>query len=87
MIYSLATGSAARGRRCATTSTGMSTRRCNQLWKQEGLQRRVQSPRKRGGHSSCPPDVVDDAPKVVWALDFQFDSTIDGKIKVSAPTG
>jgi hypothetical protein len=24
------------------------------------------------------PEVIADAPKVVWALDFQFDSTIDG---------
>src|SRR6476620_10948372 len=29
--------------------------------------------------SSCPPRVAADSPKVVWALDFQFDSTIDGK--------
>ena len=29
----------------------------------------------------CPPShrVAADAPNVVWALDFQFDSTIDGK--------
>ena len=26
------------------------------------------------------PEVVADAPKVVWALDFQFDSTTDGKV-------
>jgi putative transposase len=29
-------------------------------------------------------EVAADAPKVVWALDFQFDSTIDGKaIKIA----
>jgi hypothetical protein len=31
------------------------------------------------------PEVVADAPKVVWALDFQFDSTTDGKaIKIAS---
>jgi hypothetical protein len=39
---------------------------------------RVRSPRKRAGASSAAP-VVADAPKVLWAIDFQFDSTVDGK--------
>jgi hypothetical protein len=44
----------------------------------------VHSPRKRAGVPSVPP-VVADAPKVVWALDFQFDSTIDGKaVKIAS---
>jgi putative transposase len=38
----------------------------------------VHSPRKRAGVPSIAP-VVADAPNVVWAIDFQFDSTIDGK--------
>ena len=50
----------------------------HRLWREEGLQVRVHSPRKRAGVSSIPP-VEADAPKVVWAIDFQFDSTIDGK--------
>ena len=34
---------------------------------------------------SSVPVVVADAPKVVWALDFQFDSTVDGKkIKIAS---
>jgi hypothetical protein len=53
-------------------------KKVHRLWRGEGLQVRVHSPRKRAGVSSVP--VVEaDAPKVVWALDFQFDSTIDGK--------
>ena len=45
---------------------------------------RVDSPRKRAGMSSMAP-IVADAPKVVWAIDFQFDSTIDGKaIKIAS---
>lgn len=60
-------------------------KKVHRLWKEEGLQRRVHSPRKRAGQSSCPPEVTADAPKVVWALDFQFDSTIDGKaIKIAS---
>ncbi len=55
------------------------TKKVHRLWKEEGLQRRVHSPRKRAGQSSCAPEVAADAPKVVWAIDFQFDSTIDGK--------
>jgi hypothetical protein len=45
---------------------------------------RVHSPRKRAGVSSIPP-VEADAPNVVWAIDFQFDSTIDGRAIKIAP--
>jgi transposase InsO family protein len=45
---------------------------------------KVKSPRKRAGVSSIPP-IEADAPNVVWAIDFQFDSTIDGKaIKIAS---
>ena len=64
---------------------GVNKKKVHRLWKEEGLQRRVHSPRKRAGQSSCPPQVAADAPKVLWALDFQFDSTIDGKaIKIAS---
>jgi transposase InsO family protein len=44
----------------------------------------VRHPRKRAGASSVP-QVTADAAKVVWALDFQFDSTIDGKaVKIAS---
>ena len=59
-------------------------KKVHRLWCQEGLQRRVHSPRKRAGVSSVP-EVIADAPKVVWAIDFQFDSTADGKaIKIAS---
>lgn len=62
----------------------INTKKVHRLWREEGLQRRVHSPRKRAGVSSVPP-VAADAPKVVWAMDFQFDSTIDGKaIKIAS---
>jgi transposase InsO family protein len=56
----------------------------HRLWREEGLQVKVNSPRRRAGVSSIPP-VGADAPNVVWAIDFQFDSTIDGKtIKIAS---
>jgi len=42
----------------------------------EGLQVRVRSPRRRAGTSPVA-SVVADVPKVLWAIDFQFDSTVD----------
>ncbi|MFN8087927.1 MAG: IS3 family transposase [Mycobacterium sp.] len=54
-------------------------KRIHRLWREEGLQVKVRSPRKRAGVSSVP-QVAADAPNVVWAIDFQFDSTIDGKV-------
>ncbi|MCH9737123.1 MAG: IS3 family transposase [Actinomycetia bacterium] len=44
-------------------------KKVHRLWKDEGLQRPVRSPRKRAGESSWPAQVDADAPKVVWALD------------------
>jgi len=59
-------------------------KKVHRLWTDEGLQRRVHHSRKRSGVSSVP-QIEADAPKVVWALDFQFDSTIDGKaIKIAS---
>ncbi|BCI51707.1 integrase [Mycolicibacterium litorale] len=59
-------------------------KKIHRLWREEGLQVKVVSARKRAGVSSVPP-VIADAPKVVWAIDFQFDSTIDGKaIKIAS---
>ena len=50
----------------------------------EGLQVRVHISRKRAGVSSIPP-IDADAPNVVWVIDFQFDSTVDGKaIKIAS---
>ena len=56
----------------------------HRLRREEGLQVPVYSPRKRAGVSSVP-RVHADAPRVVWPLDFQFDSTIDGKaVKIAS---
>jgi putative transposase len=59
-------------------------KKIHRLWREEGLQVRTHSPRKRAGVSSIPP-IAADAPNVVWAIDFQFDSTVDGKaIKIAS---
>lgn len=59
-------------------------KKIHRLWREEGLQVPVRSPRKRAGISSVP-RVHADAPRVVWAIDFQFDSTIDGKaVKIAS---
>ncbi|WP_157101599.1 IS3 family transposase [Nocardia shimofusensis] len=59
-------------------------KRVHRLWKQEGLQVRAHHRRKRAGASSVP-TIAADAPDTVWALDFQFDSTIDGRaVKIAS---
>ncbi|WP_165497119.1 IS3 family transposase [Rhodococcus sp. ABRD24] len=63
---------------------GVNKKTVHRLWKEEGLQRRVHSARTRVGCSSYPTTPAD-APKVLWALDFQFDSTVDGKsVKIAS---
>jgi len=59
-------------------------KKVHRLWKEEGLQVRIHSPRKRAGQSTIP-QITADAPNTVWAMDFQFDSTIDGKaVKIAS---
>lgn len=60
-------------------------KKVHRLWKEEGLQVRIRHPRKRARISSTP-QIEADAPKVLWALDFQFASTIDGKAIKTAST-
>ncbi|MFI7524002.1 IS3 family transposase [Nocardia salmonicida] len=63
---------------------GVNEKKVHRLWREEGLQIRAHSPRKRAGISSVP-QVDADAPKVLWALDFQFHSTVDGKaVKIAS---
>lgn len=57
--------------------SGVNIKKVHRLWREEGLQVREHHPRERAGISSVPP-IEADPPKVVWALDFQFASTIDG---------
>ena len=53
-------------------------KRVHRIWREEGLQVAKRRCRKRVGESSGP--IIDaDAPNVVWAIDFQHDSTADGR--------
>jgi putative transposase len=54
-------------------------KKIQRLWREEGLRVPQRRRRKRHGSSSAPPGVVPDAPNRVWAVDFQFDVTTDGR--------
>jgi transposase InsO family protein len=54
-------------------------KRIQRLWREEGLRVPQRRRRKRRGTSTTPPMVNADAPNRVWAVDFQFDSTTDGR--------
>jgi putative transposase len=57
-------------------------KRIQRLWREEGLRVVVKRRRKRVGSSTVPPvPPVPSAtgPNMVWAIDFQFDSTTDGR--------
>ncbi|WP_155827027.1 IS3 family transposase [Jongsikchunia kroppenstedtii] len=59
-------------------------KKVHRLWVDEGLQVARAPRRKRAGVSTIPV-MAADAPKMVWALDFQFDSTNDGrKVKIAS---
>jgi len=48
-------------------------KKVQRLWREEGLRVARKARRKRGGTTTCPITQAD-APNVVWAIDFQFDS-------------
>jgi len=59
-------------------------KKVQRLWREEGLRVKVRKIRKRAGAGATPLTEAD-APKVVWAIDFQFDSTTDGrKFKIAS---
>jgi putative transposase len=53
-------------------------KKIQRLWREEGLRVPHRRKRKRHGTSTAPPAVAD-APNRVWAVDFQFDVTTDGR--------
>jgi transposase InsO family protein len=54
-------------------------KRIQRLWREEGLRVVVKRRRKRVGSSTVPPVPSATGPTMVWAIDFQFDSTTDGR--------
>ena len=54
-------------------------KRLQRLWREEGLRVPQRRRRKRAGASTAAGIAVADAPNRVWAVDFQFDATTDGR--------
>lgn len=54
-------------------------KRVQRLWREEGLRVPQRRRRKRLGTSTTTDTPVADAPNRVWAVDFQFDATTDGR--------
>jgi transposase InsO family protein len=54
-------------------------KKVQRLWRDEGLRVPQRRRRKRLGSSTAPDTMTADAPNRVWAVDFQFDSTTDGR--------
>jgi len=62
----------------------INTKKVHRVWRQEGLQVAQRRRRKRVGESTTPISEAN-APNVVWAIDFQFDSTANGhKFKIAS---
>ena len=60
----------------------MNRKAVQRLWREEGLRVPAQRrKRQRLGTSTCPADrLAAEHPDHVWALDYQFDQTTDGRI-------
>ena len=54
-------------------------KKVQRLWREEGLRVPQRRRRKRLGISTAAPTPTADAPNRVWAVDFQFDATTDGR--------
>ena len=54
-------------------------KKIQRLWREEGLRVSQRQRRKRLGTSTTPNPPKADAPNRVWAMDFQFDATTDGR--------
>jgi transposase InsO family protein len=54
-------------------------KKIQRLWREEGLRVPQRRRRKRLGTSATKNPPVADAPNKVWAVDFQFDATTDGR--------
>jgi putative transposase len=54
-------------------------KKIQRLWREEGLRVPQRRRRKRIGTTTAPDTPTADAPNTVWAVDFQFDATTDGR--------
>ena len=54
-------------------------KRIRRLWREEGLRRPVNCRKRRRVRPDCAERLHAEHPNQVWALDFQFDETADGR--------
>ena len=64
--------------------SGVNHKKIQRLWRQEGLRVPQRRRRKRLGTSTTPNPPTADVPNRVWAVDFQFDATTDGRVHAFA---
>jgi transposase InsO family protein len=57
----------------------MNHKKLQRIWREEGLRVPQRRRRKRLGTSTTATTPTADAPNTVWAVDFQFDATTDGR--------
>ena len=57
----------------------MNHKKLQRIWREEGLRVPQRRRRKRLGTSTTATTPIADAPNTVWAVDFQFDATTDGR--------
>ena len=59
--------------------TSVNHKRVQRLWREEGLRRPVRTRKRRRRHPDSKERLRAERPNQVWALDFQFDETTDGR--------
>jgi len=59
--------------------TGINHKRVQRLWREEGLRRPVRSRKRRRVATGTAERLRAERPNHVWAIDFQFDETADGR--------
>lgn len=68
--------------------SGVNHKRIQRLWREEGLRRPVRTRKRRRVAASVTERLRAERPNQVWAIDFQFDQTADGRrLKLAKITG
>jgi putative transposase len=59
--------------------TGINHKRVQRLWREEGLRRPVRTRKRRRVATGTAERLGAERPNHVWAIDFEFDQTADGR--------
>jgi transposase InsO family protein len=59
--------------------TGINHKRVQRLWREEGLRRPVRTRKRRRVATGTAERLCAERPNHVWAIDFEFDETADGR--------